>query len=46
LDILGLVVCAGLVGWVLYRWLKKSDEPARLISMGGVGCGEGEGEET
>src|SRR5437764_2163504 len=32
LDILGLVVCAGLVGWVSYRWLKKSDDPARLIS--------------
>jgi len=27
-----LVVCAGLVGWVLWRWLKKSDDPARLIS--------------
>src|SRR2546430_13205045 len=33
LDILGLVGCAGLVGWVLYRWLKKSDDPARLISQ-------------
>src|SRR2546429_6138996 len=32
LDIPGLVVCAGLAGWVLYRWLKKSDDPARLMS--------------
>ena len=27
-----LVVCAGLVGWVLWRWLKKSDDSGRLVS--------------
>src|SRR5690242_12436101 len=31
-TILELALCAGVVGWVLYRWLKKSDDPARLIS--------------
>jgi len=31
-SVLELALCAGVVGWVLYRWLKKSDDPARLIS--------------
>jgi tetratricopeptide (TPR) repeat protein len=42
-TILEIILCAGIIGWVLYRWLKKSDDPARLISkwavtaiMGGV----------
>jgi tetratricopeptide (TPR) repeat protein len=41
--ILEIILCAGIIGWVLYRWLKKSDDPARLISkwavtavMGGI----------
>jgi tetratricopeptide (TPR) repeat protein len=42
-TILEIILCAGIIGWVLYRWLKKSDDPARLISkwavtavMGGI----------
>ncbi len=38
-----ILLSAGIIGWVLYRWLKKSDDPARLISkwavtgvMGGI----------
>jgi tetratricopeptide (TPR) repeat protein len=31
-NVLELALCAGVVGWVMYRWLKKSDDPARLIS--------------
>jgi len=41
--VLEIILCAGIIGWVLYRWLKKSDDPARLISkwavtavMGGI----------
>ncbi len=42
-GVLEAVLCAGIIGWILYRWLKKSDDPARLISkwaitavMGGI----------
>ena len=31
-GILELILCAGLVGWILWLWLKKSEDPARLIS--------------
>ena len=36
LNILEAVVCAGLIGMVLYIWLKKSDDPARLIAKWAV----------
>ena len=36
LNILEAIVCAGLIGVVLYHWLKKSDDPARLISKWAV----------
>ena len=36
LNILEAVVCAGLIGVVLYIWLKKSDDPARLIAKWAV----------
>src|SRR6185503_15094517 len=42
-TVLEIILCAGIIGWVLRRWLKKSDDPARLISkwavtavMGGI----------
>ena len=42
-GVLELILCVGIIGWVLYRWLKKSDDPPRLISkwaitavMGGI----------
>src|SRR5437899_9219376 len=42
-GILEVLVCAGIIGWLLYCWLKKSDDPPRLISkwlvtavMGGI----------
>ena len=31
-SILEVALCAGIIGWVLWRWLKKSDDPPRLIS--------------
>jgi len=31
-GVLELVLCAGIIGWILYRWLKKSDDRGRLIS--------------
>src|SRR5436190_13354884 len=41
--VLEIILCAGIIGWVFYHWLKKSDDPARLISkwavtavMGGI----------
>src|SRR5947199_5544121 len=41
--LLEIILCAGIIGWVFYHWLKKSDYPARLISkwavksvMGGI----------
>ena len=41
--LLEIILCAGIIGWVFYHWLKKSDDPARLISkwavtavMGGI----------
>ncbi len=36
LNILEVIVCAGLIGVVLYSWLKKSDDPARLIAKWAV----------
>jgi len=35
-TILEIILCAGIIGWVLHRWLKKSDDPARLISKWAV----------
>src|SRR5207247_1223857 len=42
-TVLEIILCAGIIGWVLYRGLKKSDDPARLICkwavtavMGGI----------
>lgn len=42
-TILEIILCALIISWVLYRWLKKSDDPARLIAkwavtavMGGI----------
>ena len=42
-TVLEIILCAGIIGWVLYCWLKRSDDPARLISkwavtavMGGI----------
>ena len=42
-TILEILLCASIIGWVLYRWLKKSDDPARLVAkwavtvvMGGI----------
>ena len=42
-TILEIILCALIIGWVLYRWLKKSDDPARLVAkwavtavMGGI----------
>ena len=31
-SLLEVVLCAGIIGWVLWRWLRKSDDPPRLIS--------------
>jgi len=31
-TLLEVVLCAGIIGWVLYCWLKKSDDAARLVS--------------
>ena len=31
-GVLELVLCAGIIGWILYRWLKKTDDRGRLIS--------------
>src|SRR6266542_4931132 len=31
-GVLEVVLCAGIIGWVLWRWLKRSDDPPRLIS--------------
>ena len=31
-SMLEAVLCAGIIGWVLWRWLKQSDDPPRLIS--------------
>src|SRR5436190_14583956 len=35
-TVLEIILCAGIIGWVLYCWLKKSDDPARLISKWAV----------
>src|SRR5207247_5581688 len=42
-SLLEIILCARIIGWVLYHWLKKSDDPATLISkwavtavMGGI----------
>src|SRR5439155_16456213 len=35
-TVLEIILCAGIIGWVLYRWLKKSDDPAGLISKRAV----------
>jgi outer membrane protein assembly factor BamD (BamD/ComL family) len=35
-GILELILCSGLVGWILWLWLKKSEDPARLISKWGI----------